>query len=346
MRRRAAQAMLAAALTFSGPIGAKAQSPAELWSGYKNRFISSEGRLSDDSAGGISHSEGQGYGMLLAAFSDDRDTFAKMWDWTSTNLEVRSDALAGWRWRPQDNPRVMDRNNATDGDLLIAWALAEAGKRWKEPKYTKAARKIGLAIAEKATYASIFGPALSPGVAGYGADDMKDGPVVNLSYWVFPAFDALAEVAPEYNWASLRDSGLALIDAARFGPRKLPTDWISLKFGVQPAANYPRQFGYDVVRAPLYLAWGVPKERDRLAAMVDAWAGPTDGTPDVIETDKGGKVYSFGDKGYRAVAALARCAAHGTKFPDELRSIQFDRYYSATLHMLSLTALRLRYPQC
>ena len=343
-------ALVLAMLGPAGSVGARAQqtSPtaASLWSQYKARFISQDGRLSDDSAGGISHSEGQGYGMLLAVFSDDRETFAKMWAWTSANLEVRGDSLAGWRWRPQDNPRVKDTNNATDGDLLIAWALAQAGRQWRDDKFTKAAHAIALSIAGKATYPSIFGPAISPGLAGFGADDMADGPVVNLSYWVFPAFEALADVAPEFNWGALRESGLALIDAARFGPKRLPTDWISLKYGVQPAAGYPRRFGYDVVRAPLYLAWGAPKEQARIAELVDAWAGPTDATPDVIDTDTGGRVNSFGEKGFRAVAALGRCAAHGSKFPDELRSVQFERYYSATLHMLSLTALRLRFPQC
>ena len=338
------------ALSVAAPSAARAQqappSYASLWSGYKHRFIAPEGRLVDDSAANVSHSEGQGYAMLLAFFADDRETFAKLWSWTSANLEARPDGLAAWRWRPQDNPHVLDKNNATDGDLLIAWALAEAGKTWKNKDYTASARKIALAIGEHATYSSIFGPALSTGVDGFGRDDGADGPIVNLSYWVFPAFDALAEVAPEVDWSGLRQSGLSLIDAAQFGPRRLPTDWISLKYGVQPAAAFPRRFGYDVVRAPLYLAWGAPLERVRIAALVDAWAGSTDVPPPVVDIDSGSAVETFGDKGYRAVAALARCAAHGVKFPEELRSVAFDRYYSATLHMLSLTALKQRYPQC
>jgi len=33
---------------------------------YQSKFISPEGRVIDDANGGISHSEGQGYGMLIA----------------------------------------------------------------------------------------------------------------------------------------------------------------------------------------------------------------------------------------------------------------------------------------
>ena len=36
-----------------------------------------------------------------------------------------------------------------------------------------------------------------PGAVGFRAEDRADGPVVNLSYWVFPAFPALKEAAPE-----------------------------------------------------------------------------------------------------------------------------------------------------
>jgi endoglucanase len=208
-------------MAWLGEARAAAPTPEALWNDYKARFIAPEGRLVDDT-GNVSHSEGQGYGMLLAVFSDDRATFNKLWNWTDTNLEVGPEGLAAWRWRPQDSPHVMDKNNATDGDLLIAWALAEAGKRWGEKAFTARAHKISIAIFGKVVRPTIFGPAVSPGLHGFGPDDTDDGPVVNLSYWVFPAFDALAEVAPELDWAGLRQSGLALIDAAQFGPRRLP----------------------------------------------------------------------------------------------------------------------------
>jgi endoglucanase len=339
-----------AALALAPCVAARAQgslpAPAALWAAYKARFIAPEGRLVDDSAANVSHSEGQGYAMVLAAFADDRATFAKLASWTDANLEVRPDGLAAWRWRPQDNPRVLDKNNATDGDLLIAWAFAEGGRRWHDDSYISRARKIALAIAARVIHPSILGPVLSPGVLGFGPDDTEDGPVVNLSYWVFPAFETLTELVPEVDWAGLRQSGLALIDAAKFGPRRLPSDWISLKYGVQPDAAHPRQFGYEVVRVPLYLAWGAPEERARIGEMLNAWAGPSDRPPPVVDIDTGSQVGTFADAGYRAVAALARCAADGAKFPEELRTVELARYYPATLHMLSLTALRLRFPQC
>ena len=345
--RWAAALLAAVSLAGSSAGAARGEGAAgDDWSRYKARFIDADGRLSDDSQGDISHSEGQGYALVLAAYNDDPEAFARIWRWTSANLEIRTDNLAAWRWRPQDNPHVLDPNNASDGDLLIAWGLAEAATRWRLPNYAASAHKIALSLARHAALRTAFGLALRPGVAGFGPDDVSDGPIVNLSYWVFPAFESLARIAPEVDWAGLKQSGLALFDAARFGSRQLPSDWISLKGGVKPAADRPPVFGYELVRAPLYLAWGPSEAQARLSALTQSWLGSDDEAPSVIDVEKGVATQSFAEPGYLAIAALARCAVKGEKFPAELREVKLDRYYSATLHMLSLTALRVRYPQC
>jgi endoglucanase len=319
---------------------------ADEWSRYKARFIAADGRLSDESAESVSHSEGQGYALVLAALHDDREAFALIWSWTQQNLEIRGDGLAAWRWRPADAPHVRDKNNATDGDLLIAWGLAEAGRRWDDKVYTAQARRIAFALSAKTFFPTAFGPALRPAVLGFGDDDSEDGPLVNLSYWVFPALDALAEAAPEIDFRGVERTGLALFDAAKFGPMGLPSDWISLKGGVAPAKNRPPVLGYELVRAPLYLAWGPPEAKPRLAALMQSWFGGTAGVPAVINVERGMMTQSFGDAGYRAVAALGRCAVSGDKFPDELRSVGMENYYPATLHMLSLTLLNLKFASC
>ena len=53
-----------------------------LWQQYKAKFIDPSGRVIDNANGGISHSEGQGYSMLLAERFGDKDAFANAWLWT------------------------------------------------------------------------------------------------------------------------------------------------------------------------------------------------------------------------------------------------------------------------
>ena len=55
---------------------------ADGWRQYKERFVTSDGRVVDNANGGISHSEGQGYAMLIAERLDDRLTFETIWRWT------------------------------------------------------------------------------------------------------------------------------------------------------------------------------------------------------------------------------------------------------------------------
>ena len=348
--------LLAAALSLA-PMLARAASPvpanegagiwgAGVWDSWKQHFLGGDGRVTDDANKGVSHTEGQGYGMLLAVFANDRAAFEKIWGFASRELYLRKDGLGAWKYVPDATPHVPDQNNATDGDLLIAWALAEAGKAWKEPKFIAAAKQIALAIGRNALASSSYGPVIKPGAVGFGVLDSEDGPVVNLSYWVYPAFDALKAVAPDVNWQDLRASGLALTQAARLGPAQLPPDWLSLR-QIQPQAakNFPAVFGYNAIRVPLYLAWAGLADADRLAPFAVQWR-KSEQKPSVIDIATGRATEPMDDLGYQAVAALTRCAADGQKLPDELRLVRPDHYYSTTLHMLSLLAMRQRFPQC
>ena len=344
----ASLAVACLALACAGaPARAQAYWAEGTWEGYRAKFVSDDGRVIDDANKDISHSEGQGYGMLLAVYADDPATFAKLWRWTSRELYIRGDDLAAWRWEPGKSPHVADPNNATDGDLLVAWALGLAGERWSMPALLASGRKIALSAGRRATFRSSHGLMLRPGLAGFDTLDGEDGPVVNLSYWVFPAFETLQKLAPEIDWAGLGKSGLALAKAARFGPAKLPSDWISLRQkDPRPAEKFPAQFAYNALRVPLYLVWGGHGEKAQLAPYADLWRGMGPGGPATIDIASGKPVEAFKDEGYRLVPALVQCALAGTRIPEELRNVKFEHYYSSTIQMLSLVAARQRQKSC
>ncbi|SCZ41373.1 glycosyl hydrolase family 8 [Afifella marina] len=334
----------AGAATGSHSVAAKAVLPAPLWANFRDNFIGDDGRVIDDGNGKISHSEGQGYGLLLAAFADDPVTFRRLWNWTVTELLIRDDGLAAWRWEPDADPHVTDPNNATDGDILIAWALMEGATRFNEQEYRKAAADIAAAIYEKTTEESAYGRVILPGVHGFRADNRRDGPVINLSYWVFPAFPALAKAAPQYDWNALRDSGVALMRAARFGKSNLPSDWISLSGEKpRPANGFPPTFAYNAIRIPLYAAWAKAGDRSDLAPYQALWERAQPSTVDVMS---GRAVQPLGGPGYAAVAGLVACAREGTPFPSSARSSLPDLYYPSALQALSVVAAQEAYSGC
>ena len=318
------------------------------WRAYRARFVTEQGRVVDTANGLISHSEGQGYGMLLAVAAGDRPAFERIWGWTRANLMVRSDELLAWRWSPDHRPAVADMNNATDGDILVAWALTEAAEAWGEPSYRTAARRIAVEFGRKTIlFKDPHGPVLLPAVAGFSARERADGPLINLSYWVFPAFQRLPIVAPEYDWASLIRSGLDFLRQSRFGPSSLPTEWISAKDALRPADGFPALFSYNAIRVPLYLAWaGVGRPED-YAPFKALWGGIDRERLPIVDTKNGQPVEWLSEVGYTAIPAITACAADGTPFPESLRTVQDNQnYYPTTLHLLALVAARMRYPSC
>jgi endoglucanase len=223
------------------------------WNTYKSRFLGPEGRIIDTGNGGISHSEGQGYGMLLAEAADDRATFELLWQWTSKNLTRPDDHLFGWRWNPANGGKVDDWNDAADGDLLIAWALTRAGQHWQNQAWLDAAMLIARDVRTKLIRKSNYGLLLLPGITGFVK---PDGCIVNLSYWIFPAFRALRKIDDSIVWDRLGASGLHLLSKGRFSSWKLPPDWLLVggaKLSIAP--GFKPTYAYDAVRIPLYLAW-------------------------------------------------------------------------------------------
>ncbi len=333
----------------SGPALAGSLGDDPGWRTYRARFVTEKGRIIDTANGFISHSEGQGYGMLLAVAANDRPTFERIWGWTRANLLVRSDELLAWRWAPDHRPAVADMNNATDGDILVAWALTEAAEAWGEPSYRTAARRIAVEFGRKTIlFRAAPGPLVLPAVAGFSARDRADGPLVNLSYWVFPAFQRLSIVAPEYDWASVIRSGIEVLRRSRFGPSGLPTEWISAKDeALRPADGFPPLFSYNAIRIPLYLAWaGVGRPED-YAPFRTLWGGIDRERLPIVDTRDGRPVEWLTEPGYTALPALVACAQDGTPFPEGLRSVQDGQnYYPTTLHLLALVAARMRTPSC
>jgi endo-1,4-beta-D-glucanase Y len=321
----------------------------EAWRAYKARFVTDAGRVVDTANKGISHSEGQGYGMLLAVAANDRASFDAIWGWTRANLMVRDDELIAWRWEPNARPAVADMNDASDGDLLVAWALTEAAEAWSSVPYKIAARRIAVEVGRKLLLPhTSYGALMLPAVAGFAAEDRPDGPVVNLSYWVFPALARLPLVAPDVDWAGLSRNGLELVKQVHFGPANLPTDWISLHdASPRPADGFPQTFAYNSIRIPLYIAWAGLGQREIYAPFVSIWQTNGRKALPIIDASTGKPTDWLTEKGYGAVAALTACAASGTTFSREDRTVHSsENYYAVTLNLLALVAGHMRYASC
>jgi endoglucanase len=317
-----------------------APSPGE-WALFRERFLLPNGRVVDTANGNSSHSEGQGWALLMAEAHDDRATFDRVLLWTRRELKRPYDSLHAWRWMPNRPMAVEDGNNASDGDIFIAWALARAARRWNRPELQEISTAICADLVRLCVRNVAGRTVLLPAAAGF---ERRDHVVVNPSYYVFPALADLAATAGG-PWMDIYRDGLLLLQEARFGRWGLPPDWVQLaRQGGRPspASGWPPRFSYDAMRVPLYLAWGGLASEPAARAAVAFWTrGGMSYQPAWTEFP-GDKLasYSLGPA-HRAIAALAQSPVGPVALPS-VRDAQ--DYYSAALTVLSHMALAERLP--
>ncbi|HTI01972.1 MAG TPA: glycosyl hydrolase family 8 [Acidisoma sp.] len=308
------------------------------WLSFKQRFISPEGRVIDTGNNNISHSEGQSYGMLFALTFDDRATFDRVNQWTAANLKRPTDALHIWRWLPNRKDHTPDQNNATDGDLVIAMALARATDRWGAPEYRASAVAIAADIRNKLIANAGSRLALLPGLNGFVG---KAALTVNLSYYNFVAFRELGAIDASPLWEVLSLDGLALVQAARFGRWLLPPDWLSVPknagaLGI--AAGWPPLCSYDAIRVPLNLVWAQALSPDIAASFTNYWTTAASYQPAWanLRTNTVSEYAAAG--GMVAVRAITTAASPQLGLPVLPSVAECVDYYSSALTILARIA--------
>ncbi|KAA9008362.1 glycosyl hydrolase family 8 [Histidinibacterium aquaticum] len=335
-RRAACTGLGAAALGFiAGPGAAE----PEVWGVWKDAFLDDSGRVLDDTQG-VSHSEGQGYGLLLAQAHGDRTAFEAIEAWTRVHLVVRGDALMAWRWRP--GAGTPDLQTATDGDLLRAWALLRAARDsgWEghEAKALANARDLAthcLVPDPRAPDEPLLSPFADPEGGGSAV-------LVNPSYYHTRAMRELGAAAGVPELVRAADHGETLL--AEVAAKSWLPDWLVVTGqGPAMAEGYSPAMGYDALRIPLYLAWSGRADHPAVAAARMLKARVNDALPDghvpTVISREGRLVAASDYPGYRALWALVEAPARETRALG-LVAPQGQPYYPATLGLLAEVAAR------
>jgi endo-1,4-beta-D-glucanase Y len=164
---------------------------------------------------------------------------------------------------------------------------------------------------------------------------------LNPSYYVWPAFDTLAQLAPSDVWASLRADGLATLTAGVFGKWSLPPDWLAVSrpgLDLQPAAAWPPRFSFDAIRVPLWLSWAnVMPETLGTAFTQYFQSAAFPYRPAWVNLQDGSFAKYAAPSGMAAITNFTLAALAG--MPPSLPSVaDAADYYSAALTMLAYLA--------
>ncbi|HCI51726.1 MAG TPA: cellulase [Gallionella sp.] len=243
---------------------ADAQTCWPAWQSFGSRFIQADGRvLADESEQRYSTSEGQAYSLFFALIADDRPRFEKILLWTRDNLAGGdlSARLPAWQWgkRADGTWGVVDQNSASDADTWFAYTLLEAGRLWREPRYTALGRlmlaNIRIQLVRNLPGA---GNVLLPAANGFALE--SGGVRLNPSYIPIQLFRAFSVVDPEGPWVQIIDNNLAMLH--RLAVMGYVSDWAAYVPGRGYLTDPLRgAIGtHDAIR--VYLWWGMLSRQD------------------------------------------------------------------------------------
>ena len=201
----------------AAPTGASVADATAAYAKWKSDLVVSDGArgflrvIRPNSSGAVvnsSNSEGIGYGMLLAVYANDQNTFDNLWKYEQLFLD--NHGLMNWYISPDGNT-VLGTGAATDGDEDMAFALLMADKRWGG----QGSLSTTYLAAAKAQIGLIWQYEVDPNHAYVlTSGDQSDGSVINISYFApayYREFGQATNAAP--NWKKVIDECYTVISA-------------------------------------------------------------------------------------------------------------------------------------
>ncbi|MFB9862274.1 glycosyl hydrolase family 8 [Rufibacter immobilis] len=288
--------------------------------------------------------EAVGFGMLLAAYAQDKATFDGIHRFYNSKRTPEAGNMMAWSVTCNG---YLDKGSATDGDIDVAFALIVASKHWGE-SYLTAAKEILKVVKEK-----VVVPCNSNGksiyVLGPGYNNVAWGGcnMLDLMYHTPAFFRVFATVTGDNIWNQLADDTYTLLEASAHPTTGLVPDWQTAAGAPGPGgrAGY---FGYDACRAPWRLTldylWNGNAKAEAWAKKVSNWAsqiGPANikdgyelnGTP---RGTYGGNSAFIG--GF-AVAAMSNSQTTVNQFGTEMAKLKDTYWFNINTRVLYLFTL-------
>lgn len=214
-------------------------------------------------------SEGIGYGMLIALFQKDWDTYNAIWNYNKGFRAYYNYALMPWITYSFSYDKI-DGSSATDADLDIATSLILASKMTGEGAYLDDAKKIINDIWEKEINKDLY--------LIYSGDTKmwtghKNGIAYNLSYFSPVALKLFAEVDPSHEWKKVLDAMYTYMHNVQAAGTGVFPDWSDSEgYAFNPPNNSATKtyftFNKESVRIPFRIAWDYAWYQDERAKDV------------------------------------------------------------------------------
>ncbi len=229
---------------------------SDYWSVFKRNFITPEGRVIDRYNQDITHTESIGYGMFFAVSYGDQKTFYLVREWLKKNMSLGQTNLYGWKWGKNDKGEwgMLDPNNATDGDMWIAYSMLLAYEKWKDNYLLQEAKSLIKSIKENTIIKYNGKVLLLPAQFGFNKDDYIK---LNPSYTIPFIFEKFAHYDNDPIWKTLIYDSVDMFQNSALGNLKIHPDWIKIDKSSKQYTYFGDEsiFGFDSIRTPLFIAY-------------------------------------------------------------------------------------------
>ncbi|MEO7032759.1 MAG: glycosyl hydrolase family 8 [Polyangiaceae bacterium] len=239
-------------LTTAAGASAAVQSAYNSW---KAAMVTSNGagagglRVQRNTNGNDTVSEGIGYGMIAAAYLNDKPTFDGLWTYAQAQFDASG--LMNWHIDASGNLSGSDKGSATDADEDMAWALLMASNQWSSAAYLTAAKTMITAISTNSigddgtlkpgdswgetttTFPDYFAPSYYRVFAKVTNNPAWSGVIIDRNYTVLAAVSGTHGLVPDKITSTSDLSGNYLYDACRT-PWRIGMDYC---FNAEPRAK-------------------------------------------------------------------------------------------------------------
>jgi endoglucanase len=219
---------------------------------YKKYIIQPDGRVVDWYNNGVTHSEGIGYTLFFAVSLNDKKTFFKVFNWFLNNMGLNKYGLVPWLWgkRPNGSWGILDFNDASDGDIWIAYSLLLGYEKWKEPLLKRLALKLIHSIRKYDIFTCKDKILLKPGNFGFLFPKYIR---INPSYYTPWIFEKFIEYDPSTVWISLSKQSFFIFKHYVDTDLKLPADWVDISLNQCKPLTFYGTFGFNAIRVPIWI---------------------------------------------------------------------------------------------
>ena len=221
---------------------------------YKRNIIQSNGRVVDWQNKGVTHTEGIGYSLFFSVYFSDKKTFYKIYRWFRKNLPLNDKGLIPWLWGKLPNGKwgILDSNDATDGNLWIAYSLLLGYEKWHDLELKEFAlslirniKKFDIYIKNKCIF-------LLP-AAKYFVN--KNSVIVNPSYYTPFIFRKIYEYDKDPIWLKLAKQSYKLWYFIFLTPYHLYPEWIKVDKTYCKVTDISGIMAFNAIRIPIWILY-------------------------------------------------------------------------------------------